>query len=200
MSGDKGRSRRTKTRLPAQQHQLKEQYAALKDKYDQLCELSQQRRAHLASLYEYVQSCRKELSYLSGQQERILQRDWSDRLVDAPSVRMEYEKFKTQRLLSHEKRIIKLRGKGDGTGEGENSLKRNILPASTIKDTAASQRRCAVGVQAFLNLVCSEPYHLDTSKTTRVPALDGRARCPDSVKLNSNLTRSSQQGRATQRS
>ncbi|KAF3846899.1 hypothetical protein F7725_003977 [Dissostichus mawsoni] len=47
----------------------KEQYAALKDKYDKLCELSQQRRAHLASLYEYVQSCRKELSYLSGQQE-----------------------------------------------------------------------------------------------------------------------------------
>lgn len=52
---------------------------------------SQQRRKHLASLYDYMQGCSKELSYLSGQQERILQRDWSDLMVDPPSVRMEYE-------------------------------------------------------------------------------------------------------------
>lgn len=38
-----------------------------------------------------MQSCSKELVYLSGQQERILQRDWSDRMVDPPGVRMEYE-------------------------------------------------------------------------------------------------------------
>lgn len=56
-----------------------------------LQESSQQRRNHLASLYEYMQSCSKELVYLSGQQERILQRDWSDRMVDPPGVRMEYE-------------------------------------------------------------------------------------------------------------
>lgn len=56
-----------------------------------LQESSKQRRAHLASLYEYMQSCSKELVYLSGQQDRILQRDWSDRMVDPPGVRMEYE-------------------------------------------------------------------------------------------------------------
>lgn len=38
-----------------------------------------------------MQSCSKELLYLSGQQERILHRDWSDLMVDPPSVRMEYE-------------------------------------------------------------------------------------------------------------
>lgn len=54
-------------------------------------ESSQRRRSYLASLYEYMQSCSKELVYLSGQQERILQRDWSDRMVDPPGVRMEYE-------------------------------------------------------------------------------------------------------------
>ena len=54
-------------------------------------ESSQQRRNHLASLYEYMQSCSKELVYLSGQQERILQRDWSDRMADPSGVRMEYE-------------------------------------------------------------------------------------------------------------
>lgn len=54
-------------------------------------ESSKQRRSHLASLYEYMQSCSKELVYLSGQQERILYRDWSDRMADAPGIRMEYE-------------------------------------------------------------------------------------------------------------
>lgn len=56
-----------------------------------LQESSQRRRSHLASLYDYMQSCSKELVYLSGQQERILQKDWSDRMVDPPGVRMEYE-------------------------------------------------------------------------------------------------------------
>lgn len=56
-----------------------------------LQESSQRRRSYLASLYEYMQSCSKELLYLSGQQDRILQRDWSDRMVDPPGVRMEYE-------------------------------------------------------------------------------------------------------------
>lgn len=56
-----------------------------------LQEKSQQRRSNLASLYEYMQSCSKELIYLSGQQDRIIQRDWSDLMVDPPSVRMEYE-------------------------------------------------------------------------------------------------------------
>lgn len=94
------------------------QYASLKEKYDQLLvsgaphrspfvhsvfvykgarpvtslqETSRKRRKHLASLYDYLQSCRKELDYLSQQKNRILQRDWSDRMVDPPSVRMEYE-------------------------------------------------------------------------------------------------------------
>lgn len=56
-----------------------------------LQESSQRRRSNLASLYEYVQGCSKELVYLSGQQERILQRDWSDRMTDPRGVRMEYE-------------------------------------------------------------------------------------------------------------
>lgn len=56
-----------------------------------LQESSKLRRKHLASLYEYMQSCSKELVYLSGQQERIINRDWSDRMVDPSGVRTEYE-------------------------------------------------------------------------------------------------------------
>uniref|UniRef100_A0A3B4A4J5 Uncharacterized protein n=1 Tax=Periophthalmus magnuspinnatus TaxID=409849 RepID=A0A3B4A4J5_9GOBI len=52
---------------------------------------SVQRRTHLSSLYEYMQSCSKELVYLSSQQDRILNRDWSDRMVDPAGVRTEYE-------------------------------------------------------------------------------------------------------------
>uniref|UniRef100_A0A3Q1ECZ4 Envoplakin-like n=1 Tax=Acanthochromis polyacanthus TaxID=80966 RepID=A0A3Q1ECZ4_9TELE len=52
---------------------------------------SQLRRNHLASLHEYMQSCSKELIYLSAQQDRLLQRDWSDRMVDPSGVRTEYE-------------------------------------------------------------------------------------------------------------
>lgn len=52
---------------------------------------SRLRHKHLASLYEYMQSCSKELVYLSGQQERIINRDWSDHMADPSGVRVEYE-------------------------------------------------------------------------------------------------------------
>lgn len=56
-----------------------------------LQESSERRRVQLSSLHDYMQRCSKELIYLSGQQDRLLQRDWSDRMVDPPGVRMEYE-------------------------------------------------------------------------------------------------------------
>lgn len=56
-----------------------------------LQESSKLRQKHLASLYEYLQKCTKELVYLSGQQEKIMHRDWSDRMVDPAGVRTEYE-------------------------------------------------------------------------------------------------------------
>ncbi|KAI4790336.1 hypothetical protein KUCAC02_034698, partial [Chaenocephalus aceratus] len=156
----------------------KEQYAALKDKYDKLCELSQQRRAHLASLYEYVQSCRKELSYLSGQQERILQRDWSDRLVDAPSVRMEYEKFKTSGLLSHEKEILKLQG------EGERLVEKKHPASSTIK---AHRDAVQSEWQAFLNLCLAQEIHLDNIEDYKKFQLEAETLSESLDRLNSNL-------------
>ncbi|XP_033982963.1 envoplakin-like [Trematomus bernacchii] len=156
----------------------KEQYAALKDKYDKLCELSEQRRAHLASLYEYVQSCRKELSYLSGQQERILQRDWSDRLVDAPSVRMEYEKFKTNGLLSHEKEINKLQG------EGERLVEKKHPASSTIK---AHKDAVQLEWQAFLNLCLAQEIHLDNIEDYKKFQLEAETLSESLERLNSNL-------------
>lgn len=38
-----------------------------------------------------MQSCNKEVAYLSDEQAKILQQDWSDRMVDPPDVRRRYE-------------------------------------------------------------------------------------------------------------
>lgn len=125
-----------------------------------LQEKSQQRRSYLASLYEYMQSCSKELIYLSGQQDRIIQRDWSDLMVDPPSVRMEYEvrgdsdtppgkheylkypllllsclqKFKKNGLLAHESEINKLQNEGDRLVEkkhpGSSAIKASLCTMS----------------------------------------------------------------------
>lgn len=76
-------------------------------------EASLWRHRYLASLYDYMQGCSKELVYLSEYQERILRKDWSDRMLDPPGVRMEYEKFKNNTLLTHESETNQLQMDGD---------------------------------------------------------------------------------------
>lgn len=71
-----------------------------------LQDLSKRRRNHLASLYDYIQSCNKEMVYLSGQQDRIIQRDWSDRMIDPPGVRTEYEVRGQSPVISHRCRML----------------------------------------------------------------------------------------------
>ncbi|XP_029945578.1 envoplakin-like [Salarias fasciatus] len=129
-----------------------EQYDTLKKKYAELTDLSHRRRNQLASLYEYMQSCSKELAYLSGQQERILQRDWSDRMVDPPGVRMEYEKFKTNGLIAHEKEVNKLHD------EGDQLLQEKHPGAPTIK---AHRDIVQAEWQEFLNLCLAQEVHLE---------------------------------------
>uniref|UniRef100_A0A672QIU1 Envoplakin-like n=1 Tax=Sinocyclocheilus grahami TaxID=75366 RepID=A0A672QIU1_SINGR len=65
--------------------------SALQKQYADLLEASEQRRQHLASLYEFMHSCSKELLYLSEQQHKIISRDWSERMIDSAGVRMDYE-------------------------------------------------------------------------------------------------------------
>lgn len=52
---------------------------------------SKWRRHYLSSLYDYMHGCKKELKYLSEEQDKILKQDWSDRMVDTQDVRREYE-------------------------------------------------------------------------------------------------------------
>ncbi|KAM9843794.1 envoplakin [Aulostomus maculatus] len=155
-----------------------EQYAALKEKYAQLCESSQRRRSHLASLYEYMQSCSKELVYLSGQQERILQRDWSDRMIDPPGVRMEYERFKNSGLLAHESEISKLQDEGDHLVEQKH-------PASaTIK---AHRDALENEWKDFLNLCLAQETHLDNVEEYKKFQLDAETLSESLERLNHTL-------------
>ncbi|TNN58548.1 Envoplakin [Liparis tanakae] len=154
----------------------KEQYGALKEKYAELHESSLQRRNKLASLYEYVQSCSKELAYLSGQQERILQRDWSDRMADPPGVRMEYEKFKNSGLLAHESEISKLQEDGD-----------RLVEAKHPGSAAIKAHRDGVQNewQSFLNLCLAQETHLDNIEDYKKFQLDAETLSESLERLNS---------------
>lgn len=156
----------------------KEQHAALRDKYSSLLEKSQQRRKHLASLYDYMQACSRELSYLSGQQERILQRDWSDLMVDPPSVRVEYEKFKKTALLAHERDINKLQDEGDRLMEARHPASAAI---KAHRDSLHSQW------QVFLNLCIAQETHLDNVEEYKKFQLDAETLSESLSRLNSTL-------------
>lgn len=155
-----------------------EQYAALKEKYAELFESSERRRNHLASLYEYMQSCSKELIYLSSQQDRILQRDWSDRMVDPPSVRMEYEKFKTNGLLAHEQEVNQLQE------EGDNLVKMKHPGSPTIK---AHRDTVQAEWQGFLNLCLAQEVHLDNIDNYKKFQLDAERLSESLERLSSTL-------------
>ncbi|GAA6215524.1 envoplakin-like [Lates japonicus] len=155
-----------------------EQYAGLKEKYAKVFESSQRRRSYLASLYEYMQGCSKELVYLSGQQDRILQRDWSDRMVDPPGVRMEYEKFKNNGLIAHEGEINQLQEEGDRLVEMKHP------GTATIK---AHRDAVQAEWQAFLNLCLAQEKHLDNIENYKKFQLDAETLSESLERLNSTL-------------
>ncbi|KAJ0058417.1 hypothetical protein NL108_014138, partial [Boleophthalmus pectinirostris] len=156
----------------------KDQYAALKNKYDQVYTQSVQRRTHLSTLYDYMQSCSKELVYLSSQQDRILNRDWSDRMVDPAGVRTEYEKFKTNGLQAHEGEINQLQEEGE----------RLIDAGHPAKDTISGcHEKIQAEWQRFLNLCLAQEEHLDNIRDYKKFQLDAETLSDSMHRLHSNL-------------
>ncbi|XP_060921252.1 envoplakin [Labrus mixtus] len=156
----------------------KDQYPALKEKYANLYESSQKRKNHLASLYDYMQSCNKELGYLSGQQDRILKRDWSDRMVDPRGVRMEYEKFKTNGLIAHESEVNKLQK------EGETLIGKKHPGSVAVK---AHMETVQTEWQGFLNLCLAQETHLDNIDDYKKFQLDAETLSDSLQRLNTSL-------------
>uniref|UniRef100_A0A3B5MCE2 Uncharacterized protein n=1 Tax=Xiphophorus couchianus TaxID=32473 RepID=A0A3B5MCE2_9TELE len=141
-------------------------------------ESSRLRRKHLASLYEYMQSCTKELVYLSGQQERIINRDWSDRMIDPSGVRTEYEKFKLNGLMAHEEEVNKLQVEGT-------ELVQTNHPGSQTINTMTD--RVQLEWQSFLNLCIAQEMHLENVDNYKKFQLDSDTLAESLQKLSSTL-------------
>uniref|UniRef100_A0A8C3B2J8 Envoplakin a n=1 Tax=Cyclopterus lumpus TaxID=8103 RepID=A0A8C3B2J8_CYCLU len=131
----------------------KESYTELKKQYNNLLDNSKWRRHYLNSLYEYMHGCNKELVFLGEEQDKIKKQDWSDRMVDPPDVRRQYENFKNNSLLSHENEVNKLQDEGE----------RLIGLKHPASDTIQAQRDAVRNEwQKFLNLCICQETHLDS--------------------------------------
>ncbi|XP_071360626.1 envoplakin a [Trachinotus anak] len=156
----------------------KENYTALKKQYNNLLDNSKWRRHYLNSLYEYMQGCNKELAFLGEEQDKIKSQDWSDRMVDPPDVRRQYENFKNNSLLSHESEVNKIQDEGDRLIE----LKH---PASAT----IQARRDAVRNewQKFLNLCICQESHLDNVEEFKKYQMDTDQLSETLNRLNNSL-------------
>ncbi|KAJ7992766.1 hypothetical protein DPEC_G00282090 [Dallia pectoralis] len=151
--------------------------STIRRQYSDLLEASQTRGKHLASLYDYMKGCSKECVYLTEYQDKIIKKDWSDRMLDPPGVRMEYEKFKTN-LTTHEKETIKLQDDGD-------RLLGKMHPASsTIR---ANRDAVQNEWKRLLNLCICQDVHLEKIEGYRKFQLDEETLSESIKRLNSNL-------------
>ncbi|XP_063052355.1 envoplakin a isoform X2 [Engraulis encrasicolus] len=156
----------------------KEEYADIKKQYTNLLDNSKWRRHYLSSLYDYMHGCKKEMKYLNEEQAKILKQDWSDRMVDPPDVRREYENFKNNSLLSHEAEVNRLQDDGDRLVE----LKH---PASSIVETQRDELRNEW--QKFLNLCICQEVHLDNMEEYKKYQLDADTLSESLTRLSSSL-------------
>ncbi|KAL2101071.1 hypothetical protein ACEWY4_002832 [Coilia grayii] len=146
--------------------------------FTNLLESSLARRNNLATLYDYMSGCNKELVYLSEQQDKIASRDWSDRMVDAPSVRMEYERFKNSGLLTHESETTRLQEEGD-------NLVMAGHPAGSLIKSLDSQVQNEW--KRFLNLLICQETHLDNVEDYKRYQLDMETFSESLKRINSTM-------------
>ncbi|XP_024145405.1 envoplakin a [Oryzias melastigma] len=156
----------------------KDKLTALKRQYNNLLDNSRWRQHYLKSLYEYMQGCDKELSFLGEEQKKIIKQDWSDEMMDPPDVRRQYENFKRDSLVLHEGEVNKLQDEGDRLIE----LKH---PASiTIQ---AQRDNIQNEWQKFLNLCICQETHLENVEAYRKYQLDTEQLSETLTKLEKTL-------------
>ncbi|XP_068448396.1 envoplakin a [Clinocottus analis] len=156
----------------------KEKYLELKKQYNNLLDNSKWRRHYLNSLYEYMHGCNKELVFLGEEQDKIKKQDWSDRMVDPPDVRRQYENFKNNSLLSHENEVNKLQDEGE----------RLIGLKHPASDTIQAQRDAVRNEwQKFLNLCICQETHLDSVEEYKKYQMETEQLSETLFKLNKSL-------------
>ncbi|XP_073727004.1 envoplakin a isoform X1 [Misgurnus anguillicaudatus] len=155
-----------------------EEYAGIKKQYSNLLDNSKWRRHYLNSLYDYMQDCEKEVTYMKDEQNKIINQDWSDQMANHADVRRQYENFKNNSLLSHESEVNKLQDDG-------NRLIELKHPAATIieaqRDTVRNEW------QKFLNLCICQETHLDNIEEYKRYQLDADTLSESLSKLGSTV-------------
>ncbi|XP_036594041.1 periplakin [Trichosurus vulpecula] len=129
----------------------KEQNNDLQSKYQKLLAGSQARQQHLSSLQDYMQRCTNELYWLDQQAKGRMQYDWSDRNLDYPSRRRQYENFINRNLEAKEERINKLHSEGDQLLAAEHPGRNSI---------EAHMEAVHADWKEYLNLLICEESHL----------------------------------------
>ncbi|KAM5227299.1 periplakin [Ctenodactylus gundi] len=129
----------------------KEQDSELQAKYQKLLAASQARQQHLSSLQDYMQRCTNELYWLDQQAKGRVQYDWSDRNLDYPSRRRQYENFIHRNLEAKEERINKLHSEGDQLLAAEHPGRNSI---------EAHMEAVHADWKEYLNLLICEESHL----------------------------------------
>ncbi|XP_025272390.1 periplakin isoform X1 [Canis lupus familiaris] len=123
----------------------------LQAKYQKLLAASQARQQHLSSLQDYMQRCTNELYWLDQQAKGRVQYDWSDRNLDYPSRRRQYENFINRNLEAKEERINKLHSEGDQLLAAEHPGRNSI---------EAHMEAVHADWKEYLNLLICEESHL----------------------------------------
>ncbi|XP_069502144.1 periplakin isoform X2 [Ambystoma mexicanum] len=90
-----------------------EYISGLQVKYQKLLSASQQRQKDLSTLQDYMQRCTNELYWLDQQEKDRMQYDWSDRNLDYPSRRRQYENFINRSLEAKEESVNQLHIEGE---------------------------------------------------------------------------------------
>ncbi|XP_043570257.1 envoplakin a isoform X1 [Chiloscyllium plagiosum] len=128
-----------------------EELKSVQKQYKNLVESTQLRGHQLDSLYDYMQSCTKQLVLLNDQQEKIIKEDWTDKMMVPEEVRRQYESFKDNGLLDEEATVNQIQD------DGERLIKLKHPGSPTIeahKDAVKNEW------QQFLNLCICQEAHL----------------------------------------
>nr|XP_005993282.1 PREDICTED: envoplakin [Latimeria chalumnae] len=128
-----------------------EEFAPIQKQYKNLLDSSKKRDYYLESGYEYLQNCSKELVFLSDEQDKIIKRDWSDRMTNPQEVRRNYQNFKDNLLLPKESSVNKIQDDGDRLIE----MKHPASPTILVHRDAVKNEW-----QSFLNLCICQEHHL----------------------------------------
>ncbi|KAK9539963.1 hypothetical protein VZT92_002442 [Zoarces viviparus] len=156
----------------------KEKYVELKKQYNSLLDKSKWRRHHLNSVYEYMHGSKKELAFLGEEEDKIKKQDWSDRMVDPPDVRRQYENFKNNNLLLHESEVNRLQDEGE----------RLIALKHPASDTIQADKDAVRNEwQKFLNLCICQETHLDSLEEYKRYQMETEQLSETLSKLNKSL-------------